>query len=131
MSEAEVITAFQGYLAQIYTVIFGYVSLLSGFLVMSYLVAHKLTNSMVGIIFALFTAVCVVLIINLQFLRTDFSSLQAYILEQMASGSLDLPWYGNNPAWAGDILTALLLIATVGGYVGSLAFFFVQRRSRR
>ena len=130
MTEAEAIAAFQGFLAQIYVLIFGYVSLLSGFLVMSYLVAHKLTSSLVSIIVALFTAVCAVLIINLQFLRNDFSSLNTYILEQMASGNLDLPWFGNNPSWASGIVTALLSIATVGGYFGCLVFFFVQRRSR-
>ena len=131
MNEAEAIVAFQGYLSLSYVVIFGYVSFLSGFLVMSYLVAHKLTSSMVGIIVTLFTAVCVVLIANLQFIRNDFSSLTAYILEQMAAGNLDLPWFGNNPTEVSGAISALLFIATVGGYFGCLAFFFLQRRSKR
>ena len=74
MTEAELITAFQGYLGEINAVLFGYISFISGFLIMSYLVANKLSKFLSIIVLALFTTASGVLILRLLFLRNDFSS---------------------------------------------------------
>jgi hypothetical protein len=98
MTEAELITAFQGYLGEINAVLFGYISFISGFLIMSYLVASKLSNLLSIIVLALFTTASGVLILRLLFLRNDFSSLYQYILQQIQAGKLELPWIGSNRA---------------------------------
>jgi hypothetical protein len=129
MNEADLIATFHGYLAAIDTLFFGYVSVLSAFLIMSYLVADKLTAILTTIVLALFTAVCGVLITRLSFLRNDFESLYSYIIQQKASGNIDLSWFGMNPELGTQILTYLVFVVTVGGYLGCIAFFFFQRNA--
>ena len=130
MTEAELVAAFHSYLAAVDSEMFGYVSLLSGFLVMSYLVAVKLNAILAWIVLLLFTATCGVIVTRLSFLRTDFESLYSYILQQKNAGTIDLPWFGTNPAWGPQILGYLMFAVTVGGYLGCIAFFFFQRRNR-
>jgi len=127
MTEAELITAFHGYLGEINAVLFGYISFISGFLIMSYLVASKLSKLLSIIVLALFTTASGVLILRLLFLRNDFSSLYQYILQQTQSGSLELPWIGTNPAWGTQLLTYLEVATLVGGFVGCIAYFLLQR----
>ena len=83
MNEAELITAFHGYLGEINAVLFGYISFISGFLIMSYLVAARLSRFLSIVVLALFTTTSGVLILRLLFLRNDFSSLYQYILRQV------------------------------------------------
>ena len=130
MTEAELITAFHGYLGEINAVLFGYISFISGFLIMSYLVADKLSKFLSIIVLALFTTTSGVLILRLLFLRNDFSSLYRYILQQTQSGNLDLPWIGTNPAWGTQLLTYLEVATLVGGFVGCIAYFLFQRKKQ-
>ena len=130
MTEAELITAFQGYLGEINAILFGYISFISGFLIMSYLVADKLSRFLSAIVLALFTTASGVLILRLFFTRNDFASLYAYILQEKNAGNLDLAWIGTNPAWGPQVITFLEVATTVGGFVGCIAFFLFQRRNR-
>lgn len=130
MTEAELIAAFQGYLGEINAVLFGYISFISGFLIMSYLVAGKLSKFLSAVVLALFTTASGVLILRLLFLRNDFTSLYQYILQQTRSGSLDLPWIGTNPHWGTQLLTYLEVATLVGGFIGCIAYFLVQRRKQ-
>ena len=68
MTEAELITAFHGYLGEINAVLFGYISFVSGFLIMSYLVASKLSRLLSTIVLVLFTTASGVMILRLLFL---------------------------------------------------------------
>jgi hypothetical protein len=128
MTEAESIAAFQGYLSEINSILFGYIGLLSGFLIMSYLVADKLSKFLSAIVLALFTTASTVVILRLFFTRNDFTSLYQYILQQTRSGNFDLPWFGTNPAWGPQIITYMEIATTVGGFLGCIAFFLFQRR---
>ena len=65
MNEAEFIAAFHGAVGLNSQVFFGYVSLMSGFLVMSYLAAHKLPAFLASIVLALFTVVSALLVFRL------------------------------------------------------------------
>jgi hypothetical protein len=127
MTEAELITAFHGYLGEINSVLFGYISFISGFLIMCYLVASKLSKLLSLIVLTLFTTASGVMILRLLFLRNDFSSLYQYILQQTQSGHLELPWIGTNPAWGTQLLTFLEVATLVGGFVGCIAYFILQR----
>ena len=127
MSEAELIAAFQGYLGEINAVLFGYISFVSGFLIMSYLVASKLSRLLSTIVLALFTTASGVMILRLLFLRNDFTSLYQHILQQAESGVLDLPWIGTNPAWGTQLLTYLEVATLAGGFIGSIAYYLFQR----
>ena len=130
MTEAELIASFHGYLGEINAVLFGYISFISGFLIMSYLVASKLSRLLAAIVLVLFTAASGVLILRLIFLRNDFSSLYQHILEQARTGQADLPWIGTNPGWGTILLTYLEVTTLIGGFVGCVAYFLVQRRKQ-
>ena len=129
MSEAELLSTFLGYLSEIDAVLFGYVGLMSGFLVMSYLVAEKLPSALSAIVIFLFTVVSGVLIFRLVLLRRDSRALLRYIFEQKEAGSLDLPWFGLNSPLAQQVVTYLEVMATLGGFLGCVAFFLYRRRS--
>ena len=131
MSEAELIEAFLDYNSEVNTVLFGYVGVISAFLVLSYLVADKLPRVLAAIVLSLFTAASGVMISRLLLLRNDLEALYLYLLQHMASGNLDIPWFGSNPAWAPGVLTVFELGATVGGFFACIGFFVYQRRSVR
>lgn len=130
MTEAELIAAFHGYLGEINAVLFGYMSFISGFLIMSYLVAAKLSRFLSIIVLALFTTASGVLILRSLFLRKDLSSLYQFIMQQNQSGNLELPWIGSNPEWGTQLLTFLEISTLVGGFVGCIAYFLLQRRKQ-
>ena len=128
MNEADLITAFQGYLAEINAVLFGYISFVSGFLIMSYLVAAKLSRFLAIVVLTLFTTTSGVLILRTLFLRNDFTQLYLYIRRQHESGALDLSWIGTNPQWGTILLTYLEVATLIGGFIGCVAYFLFQRR---
>ena len=131
MTEAELIEAFQSYLSLLDTELFGFISVLSGFIVVSYVVADRLTAFLTGIVITLYTLACGVLITRIVLLRRDFVELHAYIVEQQSIGAVDMPWFGTNPPWASEVLNYLMVGVTIGGYVGSVLFFFFKRRAAR
>lgn len=128
MTEAELVATFQGFLTQIQTILFGYISFISGFLVMSYLAADKLSRLLSALVLGLFSVACGALIFRLFLVRHDFFMLYEYILQNAQSGALNLPWFGTNPRWAPRLLTILDIAISMGGFAGSVAFFFIQRR---
>ena len=128
MNEAELIAAFQGYIDLTNQIFFGYVSLLSGFLVMSYLVADKISSFLAAIAVALFSVVSALLMFGIFLNRNDAEALMALLLSKAQAGELDLYWLGSNPPWAANVMTVLYILATIGGYLASLAYFFYKRR---
>lgn len=120
-------TLFGGYLDIANQLVFGYVSILSAFLIMSYFAANKLSKWLAALVLILFTTVCAILVMQLNFTRTDMGNLYAYLLTLEGA---DTEWFGNNPGWAPGILTTLLNFVTFGGYTGCIAFFFYQRAQK-
>ena len=130
MTEAELIQTFQNYIELLDSEIFGYVGVLSGFIVLSYLVADKLTATLTVIVVTLYTFACGILIVRIVLLRRDFSALYGYIMEQKASGAIEVPWFGSNPSWLAEVVSFLIWAVAIGGYTGSIVFFFYQRKGR-
>ncbi len=127
MSEAELFTAFHAALGAAHSVLFGHISLMSGFLVMSYLAADKLSTVLAAIVIALFSAASFLMIARVFLNRNDAEAIAAYMLEQKQSGSLELSWFGVNPSWTVGATTFLEITVVVGGYLGCIVFFFYQR----
>jgi len=130
MTEAELFTSFHAAVGTANSILFAYMSLISGFLLMSYLVADKLSTYLASIVVPLFCLAAGLLIFRLQLNRNDAREIMTYMLEQKQSGALDLPWLGVNPAWTGDATAFLELAVTIGGLLGCIVFFFFQWRSR-
>tara|TARA_R110000868_G_scaffold48908_8_gene158188 strand:- start:3390 stop:3794 length:405 start_codon:yes stop_codon:yes gene_type:complete len=127
MSEAELITAFQGYVSLTNQLFFGYVSLVSGFIVMSYLVADKISSFLAVIGVVLFSIVSALLLFGIFISRNNAEHLMAYLRAQAQRGEIDLAWLGANPSWAGDVMNVLYVSATFGGYFASIIYFFYSR----
>ena len=65
MNESELVSAFHGYIGLTNQIFFGYVSLMSGFLVMSYLVADRISVFLSSIAVVLFSLVSAQLIFGI------------------------------------------------------------------
>ena len=129
MTEAELYAAFQGAVSSNSQILFGYISLMTAFLVMSYLVAHKLPPVLASIVVALFSLVSILLIFQSFFNRVDAEQIMAYMLEQKQMGNFDLPWLGTNPAWGAQVATVLNIGVFVGGFLACIDFFEYRRRT--
>ena len=127
MNESQLITAFHSAITLNSDVLFGYVSLMSGFLVVSYLVADKLPKLLAFIVVSLFTLVSFLLIFRLYLNGKDGAALMEYMKTQEAEGNLKLGGFGDNPGWVGATIPALEIISTVGGYIGCIVFFMYRR----
>lgn len=128
MSEAELFSAFHASLNAANTVLYVYLSLISGFLLLSYLVADKLNGLLASIVVSLFSATAGLLIFRMVLNRNDAHAIMNYMFEQKALGKFDLQWLGVNPAWTGDITVFLELAVTIGGFLGCIVYFFYQRK---
>ena len=129
MSEAEVVTAFVDWNGIYHQVLFGYVSLMSGFLIMSYLAAHKLPGVLASIILALFSIVSAGLIFRMTLVRDNMEALLEYVVEQKALGNFDLPWFPLRDPSVGTFSGDMEIFASIGSLAGCIVFFFFQRRS--
>lgn len=131
MNEAELVAAFQGFIELNNQIFFGYVSLISGFLVMSYLVADKISVFLASIAVVLFSLVSSQLIFGIFLNRNDAAEIMAHLLTQRQLGKFDLGWLGTNPPWSADVTTFLYITTTIGGYLACISFFFYKRRNSR
>ena len=128
MTEYEAYDTVMSIAGNTYNLMFGYFSLVFGFLVMSHLAAKRLSRQLVVVVISLFTLACLVININFYALNVDLDHLYLYMLEQRLSGAYDLAWFGMNPAWVPKSLTILQVILGLGGYFGSIFFFFYSRK---
>ena len=130
MNESDLISAFHGAITINSDVFFGYVGLMSGFLVVSYLVADKLPKLLAFIVISLFTFVSLLMIFRLYLNGDAAAALLEYMKTNEALGNLDLRVFGNNPSWAGIVVPGLEILSTAGGYIGCVVFFFYRRKTQ-
>jgi hypothetical protein len=128
MTEYEAYDIVMSIASQTYSLMFGYFSLVFGFIVMSHMAAHKLSGSLVIVVIGLYTLASAVIVLNFYALNVDLDSLYVYMLEQKAEGVYDLSWFGLNPPWVPKSLTMFQVLLSLGGYTGSMFFFFNSRK---
>ena len=127
MSESEAYELVVLLTSELNQLMFGYFSMVSAFLIMSYLVAKKLSRLHSLVIVALFTVCSLYIILNLYVLNTDLDNLYREMIQKKQAGLFELGWFGENPPWIPISLTFVQVLIGVGGYVGSLIFFFSRR----
>ena len=127
MSESEAYELVVLLTSELNQLMFGYFSMVSAFLIMSYLVAKKLNRLHSLVIVALFTVCSLYIILNLYVLNTDLDNLYREMIQKKQAGLFELGWFGENPPWIPISLTFVQVLIGVGGYVGSLIFFFSRR----
>ena len=107
--------------------VLAYTSIISAFLVMSYLSAEKLNGVLTACVLTLFSLVCFLLMIQMLHVRTDLVHLVGYLHEQQADGITDIPWFGKNSPLGSKVASILQMLVTIGGYLGCIGYFLYQR----
>ena len=130
MTEYEAYDTIMSIASNTFDLMFGYFSLVFGFLVMSHMAAKKLSNQLVIVVVGLYTLACAVITLNFFALNVDLDNLYLHMLTQKQSGAYELAWFGMNPLWVPKSLTVLQVLLGLGGYFGSLFFFFHSRKKK-
>ncbi len=108
--------------------LFGFIGLLSAFLIMSFFSAGELSKILMAIVLALFSACSFLLIMQIQLVRNDMESLYNQILEFQSTGLESLEWFAMNSPSLVALISVALNLVTIGGYLGCIAFFFYKRK---
>ena len=82
MTEYEAYDIIMSIASQTYSLMFGYFSLVFGFIVMSHLAANKLSGRLVAVVIGLYTLASVVIVLNFYALKVDLDSLYVFMLDQ-------------------------------------------------
>jgi len=130
MTEAEAYELLVLITSELNQLTFGYFSIISAFLVMSYFVANKLNNIHSTIILILFTLCSFYIVSNLYLLNNDLDNLIADMLLKKSQGVFELAWFGKNPPLASNFLTLVQVLIGLGGYICSIIFFYSNRKMR-
>ena len=128
MTEYEAYDTIMSLADNTYNLMFGYFSLVFGFLVMSHLAARKLSGKLVVVVLGLYSLASIIITLNIYAINIDLDHLYQYMLDRKMEGVYDLAWFGVNPAWVSQSLTVLQVLLGFGGYFGSLFFFFHSRK---
>ena len=129
MIEIDLIAAFHGAAGLNSDILFGYVSLMSAFLVMCYLAAHRLPTFLALIVSILFSVVSLLLILRLFLNGIDAAALLTHILSLQSEGIVDIGEFGDLSARSAPIVVTLEILTTVGGYIGCISFFIYRRNT--
>jgi hypothetical protein len=123
MSEADFHLLFIEYISHAHDMFMNIVSLLSGFLVASYLVAHRLNAVMTRVVIGIFTGAMLMLTTNLLFTWIDASGVADEIQK------FDADWHivGKIGSSAPLLFGIAYCVASILGYFAALVFFLNQR----
>ena len=104
-----------------------YVSILFAFLIAGYFVAERLKPPMIALVIFLFTAVALYIILQLWAIEGAMGVLSTEMALRVANDGFDLP--DLEMARGGSAFKFYITegIATIGGYIAALIFFFHQR----
>ena len=134
MTDFELAMLFKEYLSLLQSQYINLVSVIFAFLVAGYLAASKLRPMMVVVIITLFSAFVLDAMLALIFLSADTLRLQELMAARIEAGSTELLFHSGargDTASADFWFTASRVVAVAGGYIGSIVFFFYQRRTER
>lgn len=129
MTEYEAYDTVMSLASNSYQLMFGFFSLVFAFIVMSHMTARKLSGRLVAVIIALYSVAMLVIILNFYALNIDLDNLYVYMMMQKQNGTYELSWFGTNPPVLPKTLTVLQVLLGLGGYFGSLFFFFHSRQT--
>ena len=129
MTEYEAYDTVMSLASNSYQLMFGFFSLVFAFIVMSHMAARKLSGRLVAVIIALYSIAMIVITLNFYALNIDLDNLYVYMMMQKQNGTYELSWFGTNPPILPKTLTVLQVLLGLGGYFGSLFFFFHSRQT--
>jgi hypothetical protein len=123
MAESDFYILFIEYVNHAHDVFMGVVSLLSGFLVISYLVAHKLNALLSRVVIGIFSGAMFMLIINMLLTWLDISSIADEIRK------FDSNWHAANRTGgiAPLIIGITFCVASLLGYAAAIFFGLIRK----
>ena len=130
MTDFELAMLFREYYDSMHSQYLSYVSILFAFLVSGYLVAAKLSRSMVILVVAIFSAFSFDSMLVIYFFSSDVESVSELMRARIAAGETELIFHlGSRSDFAAEnlLLNVLRVLAILGSYVGAIVFFFHER----
>jgi hypothetical protein len=131
MTDFELLSVFVDFTNMVWMIFASYVSIVFAFIVAAYLVANTLTAPVVKLVISLYSAVSVW---SVWALRQNTSAISATVQEMkrvVAEGGSSLNWVPQLgiPDAMIPIVPWLITILAIFVYVGSIVFFFYQRKT--
>jgi len=130
MTDAELLGSFTDFVNTSWMIFTTYVSVLFAFLVAGYLVSSKLGSKMAVLVTSIYTLVALWAIFGI---NTNLRSVSAAVIEikrVVRDGDSSLSWLPivSMPDYFNSAVPILVTFITVAAYLGSVVFFFYQRR---
>jgi hypothetical protein len=130
MTDYELASLFDEYLSVLESTFINFVSVLFAFLVAAYLASRRLDARMVVVVLVIYSAFALNQILMISSLADDIRNLESLIAERVSSGSEALKFHsGAKNVVLGWLLDSSAFVSLIGGYLGSILFFFNQRSS--
>jgi len=131
MTDSELLSAFMAAVETLWLIFSTYVSIVFAFLVVSYLAASKLKKSLAAIVIALYTLVAFWSSWALNRGSNSVSAIAAELKARAQHGASSIDWHpaANTPDIVISTIPLLITFIAVLAYVGSVFFFYIQRKS--
>lgn len=133
MSDYELLSVFMAQVQALWEVFSTFVSVVFAFLVVSYLVASKLRRSLAAVAIALYTLVALWAAWALSRGAASVAAIAQEMKNHVRDGTSTLGWHpaANTPDVVGDAIPIGITLIALLAYLGSVFFFYVQRRTHR
>ena len=130
MSDFELLSAFMAAVETLWLIFSTFVSVVFAFLVVSYLVASKLQKSLAATIISLYTLVALWSVWALSRGSASVTAIGGEMKARVQDGTSSLGWHPavNTPDLIFAAIPMLISSIALLTYVGSIFFFYVQRK---
>ncbi len=133
MTDYELLTIFIEFVNTTWTIFATYVSIVFAFIVASHLVARQLTSRVVSLVITLYSLVAVWSVWGISMNAISISATVGEMKRRLLEGGSSLGWLPivETPDFMRSIIPFLITLLALVVYVGSIVFFFYQRRAER
>ena len=133
MTDYELLTIFIEFVNTTWMIFATYVSIVFAFIVASHLVARQLTSRVVSLVITLYTLVAVWSVWGISMNAISISATAGEMKRRLLEDSSSLDWLTliTMPDFMASTIPFLITLLALVVYVGSIVFFFYQRRAER
>jgi uncharacterized membrane protein YhaH (DUF805 family) len=133
MTDYELLTIFIEFVNTTWIIFATYVSIVFAFIVASHLVASQLTSREVSLVITLYTLVSIWSVWGISMNAISIAATSGEMKRRLLEDSSSLGWLHllAMPDFMRSIMPFLITLLVVVVYVGSIVFFFCQRRAER
>ncbi len=130
MTDHELITIFIEFVNTTWAIFGTYVSIVFAFIVASYLAARRLTTKVVSLVITLYTLVAAWSVWGISMNASSISATVGEMKRRLLDESSSLGWLPilGTPDYMLPVIPILITCLAAVVYIGSIVFFFYQRR---